>query len=80
MGGDEAVKVAYTPEVFKVSRGWIVKVFRNGRYHGDVTNGITLEVFGNEPAIFSDERDAKKASELYLKLTKERKEDERKDG
>ena len=62
------MRVAYIPEVFKVDRGWIVRVFRNGRHHGDVVNGITLGWY--EPAVFSDERAAKKASELYLKLVK----------
>ena len=63
------MRVAYTTEVFKRnSGGWIVKVFRNGLHHGDVTNGTTLSVFGDKPAVFPDERDAKKASELYLKL------------
>ena len=49
------MRVAYTPEVFKVNSGWIVKVFRNGFYHGDVTHGTTLEVFGEEPGIFPNE-------------------------
>ena len=63
------MRVAYTTEIFKRnSGGWIVKAFRNGSYHGDVTHGTTLEVFGEEPGIFPNERDAKKASELYLKL------------
>ena len=67
-GGGKMMKVAYTTEVEGNSGSWIVKVFRNGLHHGDVTHGTTLEVFGEEPGIFPNERDAKKASELYLKL------------
>ena len=67
MGSNEAMmRVAYTPEVFKVNSGWIVRVFRNGLHHGNVSNGITLSVFGEEPAIFSDELYDCKASDRRI--------------